>query len=117
MRFAFAATCAAALIGAPLVSAAATARMDSDQFLNAVRCAAYESVAGDNADIGSLRMQLNAEARRQRADVAAQARSDVIAITQEAGSADAETLRSQRAAACGAGAGMVADRNVDGEAV
>lgn len=118
MRFAFIATCAAAVVGAPLVAAAATARMDADQFLTAVRCAAYESapaLAGENADIAAVRMQLNAEARRQAPEIAAQARADVVAIAHDASAADADTVRNQRNIACAGGAGMIADNG--GEAV
>ena len=75
--------------------------MSSNDFLGAARCAALESVEGQSS---WSQAALNAEARRQPAEVAAQARSEVSAIARQAAQADtkeeAADIAAQRNAAC-----------------
>ena len=71
MRFALIATSAAAVVAVPFALAAAGPQMSSDEFLSAVRCAAYEDVSG--AQIADARYELNAESQRQAATTVAEA--------------------------------------------
>lgn len=102
MRFALIATTAAAVVAVPFALAAAGPQMSSNEFLAAVRCAAYEDVSG--AQIIDARYQLNAEGNRQSAETLAAAKADVSAIALQAVNsqtpADRAMLRSQRATAC-----------------
>lgn len=102
MRFALIATTAAAVVAVPFALAAAGPQMSSDEFLTAVRCAAYEDASG--AQIADARYELNAESQRQAAATVAEARAEVSAIARQAvnsqTAADQATLRSERAAAC-----------------
>ena len=102
MRFALIATTAAAVVAVPFALAAAGPQMSSDEFLGAVRCAAYENVAG--AQIADARYELNAESQRQAAATVVEARAEISAIARQAVNsqtpADRATLRSERAAAC-----------------
>lgn len=91
MRLALIATAAAAAIAVPLAVAAGGPQMSSDQFLTAVRCTAYENAAGTY--VGEQKYRLNAEARHQPAETAAEAR----AIARAAASAATE---GEPAAAC-----------------
>jgi hypothetical protein len=104
MRLALIATGAAALVAIPLAVGAASPQMSGDQFLTAVRCAAYEDVTRPDAELGALKMQLNAEARRQPAETAAQAQAEVDTIARQAvntnSAADAAMISRERAAAC-----------------
>lgn len=102
MRFALIATTAAAVVAVPFALAAAGPQMSSNEFLAAVRCAAYEDVSG--AEITDARYQLNAEGNRQSAETFAAAKAEASAIARQAVNsqtpADQAMLRSQRAAAC-----------------
>ncbi|MEZ5958632.1 MAG: hypothetical protein R3C27_15625 [Hyphomonadaceae bacterium] len=102
MRFALIATTAAAVVAVPFALAAAGPQMSSDEFLTAVRCAAYEDVSG--APIADARYELNAESQRQAAATVAEAQAEVRSIARQAVNsqtpADQATLRSERAAAC-----------------
>lgn len=102
MRFALIATAAAAVVAVPVAVAASGPQMTRDQFLTAVRCAAYEDAAG--ADLVDAKWQLNAEARRQSAEVAALAKAEATSIARQAvniaGPDEAAMLRLERAAAC-----------------
>jgi hypothetical protein len=102
MRFALIATTAAAVVAVPFALAAAGPQMSSNEFLAAVRCAAYEDVSG--AQIAAVKYELNAEANRQPAETFAAARAEASAIARQAVNsqtpADQAMLRSQRAAAC-----------------
>lgn len=102
MRFALIATTAAAVVAVPFALAASGPQMSSDEFLSAVRCAAYEDVSG--AQIDDARYQLNAESQRQTPATVAAAQAEVSAIARQAVNsqtlADQATLRSERAAAC-----------------
>lgn len=104
MRFALAATAAAAVVAIPMALSAAGPQMSGDQFLSAVRCAAYEDVSRANADLGAVKFQLNAEAMRQPAATSAQARAEVSAIARQAvnteSATDAAMLRREQASAC-----------------
>lgn len=84
MRFAFVATSVAALIAVPLAVSASGPQMTSNEFISAVRCAAYENVAAPSADIDVLKFQLNAEARRQAPETAALARAEASAVARQA---------------------------------
>ena len=102
MRFALIATTAAAVVAVPFALAAAGPQMSSDEFLAAVRCAAYEQASG--APIAEARYELNAEGQRQPAETVAAAEAEVSAIARQAvnsqTAADQATLRAERAAAC-----------------
>ncbi len=84
MRFALIATSAAAAVAVPLALAAAGPQMSRDQFLSAVRCTAFEDVSTGGRALGEAKWRLNAEARRQPADAAAEARAEVSAIARQA---------------------------------
>ncbi|HYD73298.1 MAG TPA: hypothetical protein VEF55_09175 [Candidatus Binatia bacterium] len=100
MRFAVLATAAAAAVAAPLAVAASGPQMSSDQFLNAVRCTAYENLSGTDAGLTEAKWQLNAEARRQPAETAAQALAEVSDISRQAYLAGPGALTQEKAAAC-----------------
>lgn len=112
MRFALIATGVAAAAMAPFVANVAGPQMSDDQFLTAVRCAAYEQVTHPDKELGAVRMQLNAEARRQPVETAIAARAEAAAVAREAAgianSGEAAMMRRERAAAC-AGAALAAD--------
>jgi hypothetical protein len=103
MRFAVIATAAAAAVAVPLAVAASGPQMSSDQFLSAVRCTAYENLVGQDAGLTEAKWQLNAEARRQAPETAAQARAEVSDITRKAYSAEPRALTREQAAACAGG--------------
>lgn len=84
MRLALIATTAAAAIAVPFMVSAAGPRMSSDQFLSSVRCVAYQDVSRAGDDLGIEKMRLNSEARRQPAETAAQARTEVGVIAEQA---------------------------------
>ncbi|MEQ1489875.1 MAG: hypothetical protein ABL932_04935 [Terricaulis sp.] len=102
MRFALIATTAAAVVAVPFAMAAAGPQMSSNEFLTAVRCAAYEDVAG--VQVQDAKYALNAEGRHQSAETIAAAQADVEAIALQAvnsqTAADRAMLRTQRANAC-----------------
>lgn len=102
MRFALIATTAAAVVAVPFAMAAAGPQMSSNEFLAAVRCAAYEDVSG--AEIEATKYELNAEGRRQAPETVATAEAEVNAIALQAvnsqTASDQAMLRAQRAAAC-----------------
>lgn len=102
MRFALIATTAAAVVAVPFAVAAAGPQMSSNEFLAAVRCAAYEDVSG--AQVQDSKYVLNAEGRRQSAETVAAATAEVGAIALQAVNsqtpADQAMLRAQRATAC-----------------
>ncbi len=102
MRFALIATTAAAVVAVPFAMAAVGPQMSSDEFLAAVRCAAYENVSG--AQIADAKYSLNAEAQRQSAEAYDAAEAEVSAIARQAVNsqtpADQAMLRSERTAAC-----------------
>ena len=84
MRFALIATTAAAVAAVPLAAQVSGPQMSSEQFLAAVRCAAYQDVTLSSDDLGGLKMQLNAEARRQPSQTAAIANAEIGAIARQA---------------------------------
>ena len=96
MRFALLTTSVAAIVAIPMAAATAGPQMSSSEFLSAVQCVAYESAASPNADLGVVKLRLNAEASKQTAEVAATAQRSARAINAavQAGGAVA-------AAACG----------------
>jgi hypothetical protein len=100
MRFAVIATAAAAAFAVPLAVAASGPQMSSDQFLTAVRCTAYENLVGTDAGLTEAKLQLNAEARRQPAETAAQALAEVSDIARKSYSAEPGVFTHERAAAC-----------------
>lgn len=113
MRFAILATAAAAAVAVPLAVNAGAPRMSSDQFLSAVRCTAYEDLAGSGAGLADVKWQLNAEARRQPAETAARAEAEVSDIARKAYSADAGAVTQEHAAACAAQLATAADSRHD----
>src|SRR5262245_10651711 len=102
MRIALIATTAAAVVAVPFALAAAGPQMSSNEFIAAVRCAAYEDVSG--AQISGVKYELNAESQRQTADTVAAARAEASAIARQAvnsqTASDRAMLRAERAAAC-----------------
>lgn len=102
MRFALAATAAAAIVAVPLAMKATGPALSGDQFLSEVRCAALSEVLGGIDP--AARLRLNAEARRQPAQTAEQAMADVKAIALQAvniqTAADMADLSREQAAAC-----------------
>lgn len=109
MRFALIATTAAAVVAVPFAVAATGPQMSSNEFVTAVRCAAYADVSG--AEIGGAKYELNAEAQRQSAETVGAAQTEVSAIARQAVNSQTPAqwamLRSQRAAACSATAFVV----------
>jgi hypothetical protein len=108
MRFALVATVAAAAVAIPLAVSATGPQMSSDQFISAVRCTAYEDLAGARSELSGVKWELNAEARRQPAETAAQAQTEVSTIADEARSTGAAALSQEREAAC-AGSNLTAE--------
>ncbi|MEZ5994693.1 MAG: hypothetical protein R3C25_02985 [Hyphomonadaceae bacterium] len=108
MRFALIATSAAAMVTIPLAIATSGPQMTQEEFLGAVRCAAYEDVAGARPDLAETKYELNAESQHQPASVVAVAQAEVAAIAHQAvtaqSPADAAFLRRDRTAACTAAA-------------
>lgn len=105
MRFAVIATAAAAVIAVPLAVQAAGPQMSDDQFIGAVRCAAYSAaLEPGEPELGAVRMRLNGEASRQPAETAQRAHNEVNAINRQAATVanagDAAMMRVERAAAC-----------------
>lgn len=102
MRFALIATATAAAIAVPLAVQATGPQMSGDEFVSAVRCAAYETALGQDAV--SQRARLNVEAQRQPADAVQRAHNEVNTVSAElravANPADAAMMRAERAAAC-----------------
>jgi len=84
MRFALLATGAAAIVAVPMALSATGPQMSGDQFLSAVRCTAYEAAADPSAELGAVKLQLNSEAHRQPAEIAAQARTEAARIARQA---------------------------------
>ena len=104
MRFAAIATSVAVVLATPLALIVSAPAMSSEAFLNAARCAGYESILPASAEQGWMQANLNAEARRQPAAIAATAGAEISAIARRAASvntpADAAHLRMAREAAC-----------------
>ena len=104
MRFALIATSAIALAAIPLALNVSGPQMSGEQFLAAVRCVAYHDVTRNDANLGRAKFQLNGEARRQPAEMAAEAQAEVDAITRQAvntdSASDAAMIRADRAQAC-----------------
>ncbi len=117
MRFAFIATSAAAVAAVPLAMAATAPQMSPDEFLSAVRCTAYTDVLSETPSLAQAKYQLNAEARRQPLDTAAQAQADAVRIARQAVNTqtaqDGAILRQQHEAAC---AGAQFADGADGQA-
>jgi hypothetical protein len=78
--------------------------MSGDEFLSAVRCAAYEEVLSSDPSLAEARWRLNSEARRQPAETTARAEAEVDAIALQGvnieTAADAAMMLRQRADAC-----------------
>lgn len=98
MRFAVIAASAAAVVAVPFALQARAPEMSSEEFLTAVRCTAVEDASGaESASLAEARYQLNAEARRQAPETAAQAR----AAAQEARQAVNSGAGADQAIVCG----------------
>jgi hypothetical protein len=112
MRLALIATTVAGVAALPFAVAVTGPQMSSEEFLSAVRCTAYEDVFRGDAELREARYHLNAEARRQPAETAAQARVEVKAIALQAVNArsgeETAMLRRERADAC-SGARLATD--------
>lgn len=103
MRFSPFTTLLAAALAAPLVIGAIAEPMSSARFVQAARCAAYESLpqlASANPNVGVERMRLNAEARRQAPAIVAAARAEIRAIRFNAAAVETTALAHARAHAC-----------------
>lgn len=116
MRFAQIATSVAAVVALPVVAMTAGPMMSNTEFLNATRCVALESVHGE---VSWDQANLNAEARRQPAQVTAAAKAEVAEIAAQAARADtvqdAADIAAQRNAACSS-PGFVARGAIGGDA-
>ncbi len=103
MRLPLIATAAAAAFAVPLAMAAAGPRMSGDEFVQAVRCAAYESAAAPSAHAAE-RARLNIEAQRQPAEAVLRAHNEVNSVNAEvravANHGDAAMMAAERSAAC-----------------
>lgn len=103
MRFALIATAAAAAVAVPLAVQASGPQMSGEAFVEAVRCAAYETAMAPQ-DTASQRARLNLEAQRQPAEAVLRAHNEVNSVNAEARAvanpADAAMMRAERAAAC-----------------
>jgi hypothetical protein len=111
MRFASLVTLVAAVASAPLMASATSPTMAEQDFVGAVRCAAYDSLpqfAGENAAIARVRAELNTELHNQPVEAAARARAEARAIARQALQADVSALRQDREAACAGAAQMIA---------
>ncbi len=100
MRFALIATTAAAAAIIPFALHVSQPQMTSDQFVGAVRCAAYEIVLNPTTETSAARYRLNAEARRQPASVTVQAHAEASTIAHQAQAESVGELGAARAAAC-----------------
>jgi hypothetical protein len=112
MRFALISTVAALALAMPLVSVAAGPRMDEDQFVTAVRCAAYSGLPQLDGASSAVRVQqfrLNGEARAQEAEVAARAHAEVREIVAHAMDETREQLIWERNAVCGRAGALIAN--------
>ncbi|HWA00235.1 MAG TPA: hypothetical protein VG841_07945 [Caulobacterales bacterium] len=96
--------------------------MKSDQFVSAVRCAAYDSLpqfADKGRDLGLARFQLNSELRRQSPETAVAAHQAVADVARRANAATTPAaltaLRIDRSAACTGGAIVADHAPADGE--
>ncbi|HVY86738.1 MAG TPA: hypothetical protein VG943_16520 [Caulobacterales bacterium] len=113
MRFASLVTAAAMVAAAPVVASATAPQMQSNEFVSAVRCAAYDSLpqfAGQDRDLGLVQLRLNVESRRQSTATVEQARTAVANVAAQGASGDLGALRQERAAACSGSGALVADR-------
>jgi hypothetical protein len=103
MRIAAIATAAAAVVTVPLAVQASGPHMSGEQFVSAVRCAAYDSVLSTQNG-AAQRARLNAEACRQPTEAVLRAHKEVNSVVAEARAvanpADAAMMRAERAAAC-----------------
>ncbi len=93
MRFALAATSIAAAVAVPLAFAAGGPSMSDGQFLNTVRCVAYEDARG-RANLDPIKSALIWETARQSDETVAQARAEIGEV------ARSETARQAAGAAC-----------------
>jgi hypothetical protein len=100
MRFAFVTTGLAAAVAVPLAMAATGPQMSRGEFLNAVRCTAYEDANGAATGLGLAKWRLNSEASRQSADVAVAAHAEVKAVARAAVNGESMPI----AASCADGA-------------
>jgi len=103
MRFALIATAAAAAIAIPVAVQASGPSMSGDDFVQAVRCAAYDSAIEAQA-AAAERARLNLEAQRQSPEAVLRAHNEVNTVQAEARAVanprDAAMMRAERAAAC-----------------
>lgn len=104
MRFALIATTAAAAAAMPFAVSVGAPQMSDEEFLTAVRCAAYEKALSGDEALAEARWLLNSEARRQPAETVVEAEAEVKAIALQAVNiesvADAAMMYRERAAVC-----------------
>lgn len=98
MRIALIATSVAALAAVPFAIEASGPRMESEEFLAAVRCVAFENLTSESATLAAERRALNVEARRQPVENAVRARAEVAAASlaaRDMASGDERAIRSE----------------------
>ncbi len=110
MRFAAIATAAAAVVGVPLAVSSAGPQMSGAQFMGAVQCVAYENAAAPRADLGAIKLRLNAEAAKQPLEIA-------VAAEREARAIGAAVQAGEAIATPGCGASRIADEGRLGRSV
>ena len=102
MRFAVIATCVAAVVAVPLAVQTSGPQMSRSEFLVAVSCVAQHSAAAPQGAFSAAQYQLNAEAQRQTAETAAEARALALQAVSGAGGADGAMMQAESAACAGA---------------
>ena len=106
MRFALLATSVAAVVAVPLAVHASGPQMSRNEFLAAVECVA----AAPGGQFEDAKYQLNAEARRQAPETAAEARALALQAVNGAGHPDGSMINAYESAPC-AGVALIAGAN------
>jgi len=106
MRFALLATSVAAVVAVPLAVHASGPQMSRNEFLTAVECVA----AAPGGQFDEAKHQLNAEARRQAPETAAEARALALQAVTGAGAHDGSMINANETARC-AGVALIAGAN------
>jgi hypothetical protein len=96
MRFALLATSVAAVVAVPLAVHASGPQMSRNEFLTAVECVA----AAPGGQFDEAKHQLNAEARRQAPETAAEARALALQAVTGAGAHDGSMINANETALC-----------------
>jgi hypothetical protein len=106
MRFALLATSVAAVVAVPLAVHASGPQMSRNEFLAAVECVA----AAPGAQLSDAKVQLNAEARRQSPEIAAEARALALQAVNGGGAHNGSMMVANESAPCG-GVALIAGAN------